>query len=354
MFMRFSRFIILISIFSGFSGFSQQVSIISDKVKKERKAEANRIAYNKKVNNAWVIAQQQNDIESYKTFLREKFSTNYNQQALQKIFGFTNETNTIKAYEDYIALGYKHKKREAISQIYKLVKEIDAIDGYRYFLKKHPSATETKQASDRLYEIMYAFTEDENTISAYEDFLKNFSKAPKIHRVRALMNSIILEAEQNSQKLTEIDVNDQSKEKLARRIYAGASRARDENNKIAFLRKYNTIVYSPLFSDTEVAFEISRDKEITDLIMNIKIDIVGTQYSIQEASLAIAEQCDQILGTLTALFSKQTDTSNLNTNSGSEFEKRLLNHRNKQNDGFLAFYNRGQLPSAVYKSPKPY
>lgn len=333
--------------------FSQSFSIVSDEVKSQRQA----TAYRNMVEKSWQQTIEKNTVKALVQFLKKGYSTSHNEEALEmiynyvekrndiadmetilsykyaksvlysnyykkhklkiinKIFQLTSEINTINKYEEFLAKNYgiRDLNKQAISNIYFLTVDADALVGYREFLRKYPKATEAELATERIYEIMYAIAEEENEIEAYYGFLVEFPKSQRELRDKAYINMQMLEVEKASMEynnLKQSEYDFELKERIARQLYIEAIRAKDAGDNYTFMRKYNTVLYSDLFKDTKTAFDLYRDKELAKLISQLIQEVRHVNYSVNKMQRALAYKLDQIDNNLNSLRSTVISSQN--------------------------------------------
>lgn len=224
------------------------------------------------------------------------------------------DINTIAAYESFLAKGYNNKKlnNQAIDYIYILTVKIDAIVGYDDFLQKYSNHSDAGKVADRLYEILFAIAEEENTISSYYGFLVEFPKSQKLLREKAYINMQMLEVEKAIKKYYETNNVDDNelKESFARQLYDEALRARDAGDKYIFLCKCNTLIYSGLLKDTKVSSNLFLDKEQMSSIKGLSNDIRLSSYDINDKISDLIDKIDQINDNQSTLQLMVTSTQN--------------------------------------------
>ena len=265
------------------------------------------------------------------------------------------ETNTISAYEQFLAKGYNNKtlNNQAIVGIYTLTAEIDAVEGYRIFLKKYPNAQDAEKATARLYEIMYAIAEEENDIASYYGFLVQFPKSQVVLRDKAYINMQMLEVEKASNEYNEAkeaDNDHELKERIARQLYVEAIRAKEGGDNYTFMRKYNTVLYSDLFKDTQAAFDLFRDKELARLIRELRDEIRQNTYAINRMTNAITSKLDQIQNNISSLQSTVASSQN----DYSSYFERMIDIQSSQANDWSAWATDGTKPSGFFGSPNSY
>lgn len=258
------------------------------------------------------------------------------------------DINTIKSFEQFLSKNYKNKhlNNQAVSGIYKLTSQLDAVEGYREFLRKYPNANEAEFASKRLYEIFYAIAEEENELSSYYDYLLNFPQSQILLREKAFINMQILEVEDIQKKYDKKKKKDDDrdlKEQLAQQLYVEAIRAKEGGDSYTFIRKYNTVLYSDLFKDTRAAFDLFRDKELAKLIRGIQDEIRELRYSVESMSNVLLSKMNQINNSIQ---SSQSDNSYL-------LDKIYSVQKDQAND-WSRFVNTGKGPKSIIGSPKRY
>ena len=218
-------------------------------------------------------------------------------------FDLAEYKQTIKGYEMFLAgdSGISELRQEAIARIYALTKQADLVEGYREFLRTYPDAPEAKQASDRLYAIAYAIAEEENTLLSYHTFLSTFQAAPEELRNLALQHAITLEEQELDKELVsdpdaKLDALHKELliEKLGRRVYEEAIQARNSGDHETFIRKYNTLLYSQLFKETEVRFDLLRDQELTKRLEEILEEIRLLQQDVHQSQAMILEEISRL------------------------------------------------------------
>ena len=214
-------------------------------------------------------------------------------------FDLAEYKQTIKGYEMFLAgeYGIPELQKEAIAQIYALTEEADLVEGYREFLRKYPDAPQAKHASHRLYAIAYAIAEEENTLLSYHAFLSTFQAAPEELRNLALQHAITLEEQELDKELVsdpdaKLDALHKELliEKLGRRVYEEAIQARNSGDHETFIRKYNTLLHSQLFKETEVRFDLLRDQELSKRLAEILDEIRILQQDIRQSQAMILEE----------------------------------------------------------------
>ncbi len=265
------------------------------------------------------------------------------------------ELNTIDAYELFLAKNFKNKKlnNQAIASIYKLTAQMDAVEGYRSFLQKYPKAADAVKATKRLYEIMYAIAEEENDIASYYGFLVQFPKSQVVLRDKAYINMQMLEVEKATNKYNESkeDDNDHElKERIARQLYVEAIRAKEGGDNYTFMRKYNTVLYSDLFKDTQAAFDLFRDKELAKLIRELRDEIRQNTYAINRMTSAITNKLNDIQSNISNLQSTVASSQN---DYSSYLEDMVSIQRNQAND-WAEWATNGTKPSGWFGSPNSY
>lgn len=218
-------------------------------------------------------------------------------------FDLARYKQTIHAYEMFLAAQYDipELNQEAIHQIYELTKLADLVEGYQYFLQKYPNTPEAQQASQRLYEIAYMIAEEENTLISYHGFLSTFKAAPLELREQAFTKAMNIE---EGQLLHEIREDSQAQvdelyrqhllEKLGRREYEEAIAAKNAGDHETFIQKYHTILYSQLFAQSEVRFDVLRDQELVKAVEEIKEQLRIIQHDIEKSR-------ETLLGTIGSL-----------------------------------------------------
>lgn len=402
---------------------AQTFNIVSDDVKKQRKDEAQRVAYLAKVNEAWGIAEQGKSIESYDKFLSYRFNSSYNNNAIDKIYNLTikintideydnflfkkynsrrlnnqvkenifglttqrntietyeqfllksynikdlnnqakesifiivSQTNTISRYEKFLAKNYRLTKldNQAIANIYKLTAQIDAVEGYRSFLQKYPNAADAEKATKRLYEIMYAIAEEENDIASYYGFLVQFPKAQVLLREKAYINMQMLEVEKSTFEYNlakQGDVDYELKERAARQLYIEAIRAKESGDQYTFMRKYNTVLYSDLFKDTQAAFDLFRDKELAKLIRELRDEIRQNTYAVNSMRSALTSKLNEIQNNISSLQSTVASSQN----DYSPWLEDMVNISRNQANDWAEWATNGTKPSGWFGSPNSY
>ena len=270
-------------------------------------------------------------------------------------FKKSTETNTIVAYEQFLANKYNNKNlyNQAISGIYELTAQIDAVEGYRQFLFNYPNAADTEKATKRLYEIMYAIAEEENDIASYYGFLVQFSKAQVLLRDKAFINMQMLEVEKSTDEFNENKKEDDDhelKERLARQLYIEAMRAKESGDQYTFMRKYNTVLYSDLFKDTQAAFDLFRDKELAKLIRELRDEIRQNTYAINKMSIALTNKLNEIQNNISNLQSTVASSQN----DYSLYFESMVDIQREQAKGWSKYVNTGKAPSGWFGSPKSY
>ena len=263
------------------------------------------------------------------------------------LFEKVESINIINAYEDFIRNCPKYPFTgsiisKAIRKIYALTSEADAVDGYRYFLHQYPNSPEAEQASNRLYEIMYAIAEEENSIASYNEFLNNFPKAGTVLRQKSFGNAQLLEVELVSDELGDIDIEDNKTkerlERIARTLYVEAIQAKESGDDYTFMRKYNTVLYSPFFKGTQAAFDLFRDKELARLIKGLRNEILELRYEMRAQNRAILAKLGEI---------QSTESAN------SEYLSRIQEITKAQADDWAEYVTNGSKPTSFW-SPKIY
>jgi len=218
-------------------------------------------------------------------------------------FDLAEYKQTIKGYEMFLAgeYGIPELQKEAIARIYALTEQADLVEGYREFLRKYPDAPEAKHASDRLYTIAYAIAEEENTLLSYHAFLSTFQAAPEELRNLALQHAIVLEEQELDKELVsdpdaKLDALHKQLliEKLGRREYEEAIQAKNSGDHETFIRKYNTLLYSQLFKETEVRFDLLRDQELAKRLDEILEEIRLLQQDVRQSQAMILETISRL------------------------------------------------------------
>lgn len=218
-------------------------------------------------------------------------------------FALAEYKQTIKGYEMFLAgeHGIPELRQEAIARIYALTEQADLVEGYREFLRKYPDAPEAKKASDRLYTIAYAIAEEENTLLSYHAFLSTFQAAPEELRNLALEHAITLEEEKLDEEIAsdpdaKLDALHKQLliEKLGRREYEEAIQAKNSGDHETFIRKYNTLLYSHLFEETEVRFDLLRDQELVKRLDEILEEIRLLQQDVRQSQAMILETISRL------------------------------------------------------------
>ncbi|MDA3882611.1 MAG: hypothetical protein PF481_04965 [Bacteroidales bacterium] len=367
--MKINHYLILLFLIYPIISYTQNISEVSSKYnftiyskkgKVEKIAQEKRDAEIKKVkeerNLAFKNASSKNTIEAYDQFLHNKYSDAYlNNQAIESILLIT--PNTIAGYEQFLEKKYSNNQlnNQAIASIYKLTTQIDAVEGYRDFLNKYPNALDAGKATKRLYEIIYAIAEEENDIASYYGFLVQFPKAQVLLRDKAYINMQMLEVEKATNKFNEDKKGDDDhelKERVARQLYIEAIRAKESGDEYTFMRKYNTVLYSDLFKDTQAAFDLFRDKELASLIRELRDEIRNVNYSVNRMTSAITSKLNDI----------QNDISNLETeisssqaeNDYSSYYERIIDLQREQASDWSKYVNTGKGPKSWIGSPKSY
>jgi len=241
----------------------------------------------------------------------------------------------------------------AADSIYKLITKIDAIEGYIDFINKYPTHPNAINVTNRLYEIMYAIAEEENDIASYYGFLIEFPKAQVLLRDKAFINMQMLEVEKSTTEYNENkSVNDdhELKERVARRLYIEAIRAKDVGDNYTFLRKYNTVLYSDLFKDTQAAFDLFRDKELAQLIRELRDEIRKNTYAIEKMTVAITSKLNEIQSNINSLQSTIASSQN----DYSTYYERIIDIQREQANDWSNYVNTGKAPSGWFGSPKSY
>lgn len=369
---------------------AQSFNIVSDEVKEQRKKDAQRKAYLSRVNNAWDEAKKKNTIASYEIFLANRFRTKYNTTALERIYNKTERANTIEAYDKFLSKKYKNSNynnktkeyifaltsekntiksyelflsknynvakfdEQAIANIYKLTAKIDAVQGYRTFLKNYPYANDAEKATARLYEIMYAIAEEENDIAGYYGFLIEFPKSQKLLREKAYINMQMLEVEKAGNEYNQNkSPNDdhELKERIARQLYNEACRAEENGDNYTFMRKYNTILYSELFKQTQAAFDLNRDRRMAKLIKQLIDEVREVNYSVNRMTRAITNKLDNMQHNINNL---QSAISSQRQNDYSNYYEQMIDLQREQANDWSRYVNTGKAPTGWFGSPKSY
>jgi len=270
-------------------------------------------------------------------------------------FKQATETNTIAAYEKFLSKGYNNKNlnNQAITGIYKLTSQMDAVEGYRSFLQKYSNSADAEKATIRLYEIMYAIAEEENDIASYYGFLVQFPKAQVLLRDKAFINMQMLEVEKSTNEYNENKSSDNDhelKERVARQLYVEAIRAKESGDQYTFMRKYNTVLYSDLFKDTQAAFDLFRDKELAKLIRELRDEIRQNTYAINRMTSAITSKLNDIQNNISSLQSTVASSQN---DYSMVLERQADLMREQAND-WSKYVNTGKAPKGWFGSPKSY
>ncbi len=303
---------------------------------------------------AFKKATDANTIASYDQFLAKGYNNkNLNNQAKASILKLT--PNTISGYEGFLARGYKNSdlNNQAKANIYKLTAQIDAVEGYREFLRKYPNHADAEKATTRLYEIMYAIAEEENEIASYYGFLVQFPKAQILLREKAFINMQMLEVEKATNEYDELKENDNDhelKERIARQLYVEAIRAKESGDNYTFMRKYNTVLYSNLFKDTQAAFDLFRDKELAKLIRELRDEIRQVNYSINRMTDAITNKLNDIQNNLSSMQSTIASSQN----DYSMYFDRMIDLQREQANDWSRYVSTGKGPADWFGSPKVY
>jgi len=315
-----------------------------------------------------------NTTTAFEQFLAKGYSNNrMNNQATEKLFKLVNQTNTIAAYEDFLSKRYGISKlnNQAIANIYTLTAQMDAVEGYRFFLKKHPNAPDAAKATARLYEIMYAIAEEENDIASYYGFLVQFPKSQKLLREKAYINMQMLEVEKAADEFNEKKKEDDDhelKERIARQLYIEAIRAKEGNDQYTFMRKYNTVLYSEIFKDTQAAFDLFRDKELSKLIKELRDEIRQNTYAVNSMKSAITSKLNEILGGINNISGNLNDIQNSisqlestvmsSQNDYTYYFERMIDIQREQSNDWSEYVNTGRAPtegsSYWFSRPKRY
>ncbi len=337
---------------------AQGISGTSPKYKMEiysKKGAANKKAVDER-NTAFKKATKTNTVTAYEQFLAKGYnSKNLNNQTKKNILKLVSQTNTIASYEKFLAKNYGSSKldNQAIAGIYKLTAEIDAVEGYREFLRKYPDHPDAEKATKRLYEIMYAMAEEENDIASYYGFLVQFPKSQKNLREKAYINMQMLEVEKATNEYNESKDGDDDfelKERVARQLYVEAIRAKEAGDNYTFMRKYNTVLYSDLFKDTKAAFDLFRDKELAKLIRELRDEIRQNTYAINRMTKAITSKLSDIQNNLSSLQS----TVSASQNDYSSYFERMIDIQSQQSNDWSAWATDGTKPSGFFGSPNTY
>lgn len=237
--------------------------------------------------------------------------------------------------------------------IYKLITKIDAIEGYIDFINKYPYNPNTIIATNRLYEIMYAIAEEENDIASYYGFLVEFPKAQVLLRNKAFINMQMLEVEKSTTEYNENKSGDEDhelKERVARQLYVEAIRAKDVGDQYTFMRKYNTVLYSDLFKDTQAAFDLFRDKELAKLIRELRDEIRQNTYAINRMTSAITNKLNDIQNNLSSLQSTIASSQN----DYSMYFERIIDIQSSQANDWSNYVTNGIKPTGWLGSPNSY
>ena len=163
----------------------------------------------------------------------------------------------------------------------------------------------------------------------------------------------MLEVEKATNEFNEAKEGDNDhelKERIARQLYVEAIRAKEGGDNYTFMRKYNTVLYSDLFKDTQAAFDLFRDKELAKLIRELRDEIRQNTYAINKMTSAITSKLNDIQNNISSLQSTVASSQN----DYSMYFERMIDIQSSQADDWSKWATDGTKPSGWFGSPNSY
>ena len=202
---------------------------------------------------------------------------------------------------------HKDVVNESIDHLYKLIKIKDSVAGYEWFITNYSSSKYSKQALERIHEIMFSKAQKVDTIAAYNSFVFSYPTAKQVKLANELAN------EKERKMYTNLGFmgfwdTDYKKEKKARELLIKAKQIErfPTDNKLYGKRKSGYLIvanrmYQLLqeeFDDTDATLRHLESQEFKDFVKTFKSimsDIRSTLNRIEENSRNISRYTEEMV-----------------------------------------------------------
>jgi len=285
---------------------------------------------------------------------------NTGKEQSRKLFEMAEYINTVRAYEMYLTSKNVQPELATLAKkrIFELAGQADLIEGYQYVLKKYPEMEkEAKTAYKRLCAIYYKIAEKQNTFQSYCAFLSLFETVPEDFREKSIACLVSLEEDRIMKELNTVPETSAAERQLAvekcgRRLYQEAADAKNRGDYITFEWKYNTLLKCSIFEESEVRFDLQRDKELLKKLDEIQTQIKELDKNFQKSLRIFSSKIENLI--------KSTEEKSeyaLHVRLVQDMQNRNINSQlpviwDKDKDVWKNFVNIGILCLKAWKSPE--
>ena len=266
-------------------------------------------------------------IENVKKRIQNIYDLAYNK--VKKINSIESYYNFIKKYPEAT------QKKQAIENIYKLIKQKYNIIGYEWFVKKFPKVPEAKEALNNIYKLAFDKAKEIDTIKAYNTFIYNYPLAPQVKEANERAYKM------EEKKYTDLGMlsfydKDKKMEKKARKLLIKAKQIERyptdndiEDRKAGYLIVANRMyrLLQDKFDDTDATLRYLESQEFKDFtrsFRNIMSDIKDTLHAIQNNTSSSSRYMKQLVEVSSKGFAEANadrDMASYYTKQHREWEK---------------------------------
>lgn len=221
------------------------------------------------------VLRDKNTIKDYENFVikypnvdnMDKIK-NYLNNLYSDEFKLAIAEDTIKSYHQFTqAYGKSPQAKEAIGNIFNLIKEKNNISGYEWFVSNYPNAKQVRESIQIMHRLAYKKSKSINTISSYNTFIISYPYASQIKE--AVEKSSALE----SKKYDAIKHDDERKARLLavkiKKMAITSNKALDKSGYIIIIERMSQLLTSK-YESTDASLRYYESKEFTDFTLKFE------------------------------------------------------------------------------------